>query len=109
MQASVYARFEDLPWRETPHAGVQWKKLHFDATSGRSAVLLRFAPGASYGTHRHGGVEQYTVLEGELEDGGERWGPGSYVLHPRGSVHRPSSSTGCTLLVVLDAPIEPLE
>ena len=41
-----------LPWRETPFEGVRWKKLFFDATSGRSAVLLSFSAGAAYGTHR---------------------------------------------------------
>lgn len=95
-----------LPWRDTPFAGVRWKKLFFDAATGRSTVLLAFEPGAVYGAHRHPGVEQYLVLEGSLEDGGSSYGPGTWVHHPPGSVHRPSSRTGCLLYVTLDRPIE---
>ena len=97
---------EQLPWRETPHAGVRWKKLHYDAATGHSSVLLEFAPGASYGAHRHPAGEQYLVLEGSVVDGGETWGAGSYVRHPPGSVHRPRSDEGCLLFVTLPKPIE---
>lgn len=96
-----------LPWRDTPCLGVQWKKLRFDPASGQSAVLLRFAPGARYDAHRHPQGEQYLVLEGTLQDGAGEWGPGSYVWHPPGSAHAPSSRDGCVVFVVLPAPIEP--
>ncbi len=95
-----------LPWRPTPYPGVQWKKLLFDRDTGRSAVLLQFEPGARYGAHRHPAGEQYFVLEGSLEDGGVTWGPGSFVDHAPGSVHRPSSREGCRLFVSLPEPIE---
>lgn len=100
---------EAVPWRDTPHAGVQWKKLFFDAATGESTVLLRFAPGASYGAHRHPAGEQYFVLEGSLEDAGATYGSGSYVRHAPASSHRPSSRAGCLLLVMLPRPIEPLD
>ena len=95
-----------LPWRETPYPGVRWKKLYYDGATGQSAVLLKFEPGAAYGAHLHPEGEEYLVLEGSLEDGGETWGAGSYVHHPPGSVHRPSSREGCTLFVRLPKPIE---
>lgn len=113
MQERVQVDSDALPWRPTPYAGVEWKKLAFDARplaegGGMSAVLLKFAPGASYGTHRHPRGEQYLVLEGSLEDGGESYGKGSYVWHPPGSAHRPTSRAGCVLFVTLGAPIEML-
>ena len=95
-----------LPWRDTPCAGVSWKKLRHDAATGESAVLLRFAPGAAYDAHRHPGGEQYLVLEGTLRDGDETWGPGAYVWHQPGSAHRPRSDDGCIVFVVLPKPIE---
>jgi anti-sigma factor ChrR (cupin superfamily) len=95
-----------LPWRPSPCAGVEWKKLHFDRETGASAVLLRFAPGAVYDAHRHPAGEEYLVLEGSLQDGGGSWGAGSWVSHPPGSVHRPRSEEGCLLYVRLPAPIE---
>jgi anti-sigma factor ChrR (cupin superfamily) len=106
---SEYVDGAALSWRETPYAGVRWKKLRYDETNGQSAVLLRFAPGASYGRHRHPQGEQYLVLEGSLEDGGRSWGAGSYVHHPPGSVHTPRSEAGCVLFVTLPAPIEIVE
>ncbi len=98
-----------LPWRDSPYPGVRWKKLEHDPQTGRSTVLLRFAPGARYGAHRHPEGEQYLVLEGSLEDGGSTWGPGSYVHHPPGSVHAPSSPEGCVVFVTLPRPIEMLD
>ena len=107
-EASLRVDSADLPWRDTPCAGVSWKKLRFDAATGESAVLLRFAPGAVYDAHRHPGGEQYLVLEGSLRDGADVWGPGAYVWHPPGSIHRPSSDDGCLVFVTLPEPIEVL-
>ena len=112
-QQHVRLDSDALPWRATPFPGVQWKKLAFDDRplkdgGGMSTVLLQFAPGASYGMHRHPRGEQYLVLEGTLQDGGESYGKGSYVWHPPGSAHRPSSKDGCVLVVTLGAPIEAL-
>ena len=106
---SLYQDTDALPWRESPYAGVTWKKLRFDRETGESAVLLRFEAGASYGTHRHPEGEEYIVLEGELRDGGTSYGPGTYVYHPPGSVHRPYSDSGCTVFVRLPRPIEDLD
>ncbi len=108
---SIRVNANDLPWRPTPYPGVEWKKLAFDARpldegGGASAVLLKFVPGATYGTHRHPAGEQYYVLEGSLEDGGQTWRAGSYVQHAPNSAHRPSSKEGCVLFVTLGAPIE---
>lgn len=108
MKPSTYVQWDDVPWRDTPHEGVRWKKLYFGGAGQGSAVLLEFAPGASYGAHRHPAGEEYLVLEGSLEDGGRTWAAGSYVRHPAGSVHRPSSQEGCLLFVTLPAPIEPV-
>lgn len=108
-QSSLFVVSEELPWRDSPYAGVRWKKLYYDEGSGRSAVLLRFEPGACYGTHRHPEGEAYLVLEGSLEDGGRSYGKGTYVRHAPRSVHRPSSKEGCLLFVTLPCPIEELE
>jgi anti-sigma factor ChrR (cupin superfamily) len=107
--STLYVSSDTLPWRKTPYAGVSWKKLEFDPDSGRSAVLLRFEPGARYGSHRHPEGEQYLVLEGSLEDGGRSWGVGSYVRHPPGSVHAPRSAEGCLLFVSVARPVEMLD
>ncbi len=109
MKASLFVAAQSLPWRPTPCAGVTWKKLYFDPESGESAVLLRFEAGATYDAHRHPEGESYLVLEGELEDGGRRYGPLTYVRHAAGSAHRPHSPTGALVFVSLPKPIEPLD
>jgi anti-sigma factor ChrR (cupin superfamily) len=105
---SLYVDGNAAPWRDTPHPGVRWKKLRYDPGTGASAVLLAFEPGAAYGQHRHPAGEQYLVLSGSLEDGGRTYAQGTYVHHPPGSVHRPSSKEGCLLFVTLPRSIEEL-
>ncbi len=106
-QNSSFLDTDSLPWRDTPYRGVSWKKLHYGPDG--STVLLRFEAGASYGAHRHPEGEEYLVLEGTLRDGADIWGAGTFVRHPPGSVHKPSSPAGCLIFVRLGAPIEDLE
>lgn len=98
---------ERLVWRYFDDApGVSYKRLrHHDGKRGIT-LLLRFDPGASYPSHRHPGGEEYWVLDGTLDDGRKSYGTHTYVYHPPGSVHQPSSRTGCTLLVFLPEHIE---
>ena len=106
---SEFVDANSVDWRETPSSGVHWKKLSYDRDTGRSAVLIRFEPGSSYAAHRHPAGEEYYVLEGSLEDGGRTYGAGSYVYHPAGSAHSPSSKEGCVLFISLPGPIEALD
>lgn len=67
---------------------------------GANRVLLRFAPGKGYPPHHHSVAEEVYVLEGIYEDREQRFGPGSYLYYPAGSVHSAFSTTGCTFLVI---------
>jgi anti-sigma factor ChrR (cupin superfamily) len=96
-----------LPWRDFPEApGVRFKVLRHHAERRGITLLLQFAPGAVYPTHRHPEGEEYWVLSGTLQDGPHTYGADTYVWLPPASVHRPASPDGCTLLVVLPAHIE---
>ena len=106
---SVYVNEKDQVWRETPYVGVTFKKLMFERETGRSAVLVKFEPGTRYGAHRHPEGEEYYVLEGSIEDGGKTWGKGTYVYHPPGSAHRPTSAEGCVVLITLPKSVEVLD
>ena len=106
---SIYIDATKEEWRPTPYVGITWKKLLFEKETGRSAVLVKFAPGSVYGAHRHPEGEDYYVIEGSLEDGGRSWGAGSFVSHPPGSTHRPSSKEGCVVYISLPKQVEPLE
>jgi len=99
-----------IEWRSFADApGVRYKVLRHHAGRTGITLLLEFAPGASYPAHRHPSGEEYYVLEGMLQDGPREYGPHTYVWHPPGSVHRPASRTGCTLLITLPAHIERLD
>jgi len=94
------------PWKTFPDTRVDYRVLRRHAgTAGGITLLLRFAPGADYAAHEHPGGEEYYVLEGTLRDGGRDWPAGSYVWHPPGSVHRPSSREGCVVFVHLPAAV----
>lgn len=98
------------PWRAFPDVpGVRYKVLRHHAARRGITLLLQFAAGAAYPTHRHPEGEEYFVLDGSVQDGGHSYGAHTFVYHPPGSAHRPASSTGCTLLVTLPAHIERLD
>ncbi len=94
-------------WRPFPEApGVRYKVLRHHEGRRGITLLLQFDAGAAYPAHRHPEGEEYFVLQGSLEDGGRTYGAHTYVWQPPGSVHRPASPDGCTLLVTLPAHIE---
>ena len=92
----------DLPWHDSPLAGVQRKFLDRDgAEVARATSIVRYAPGSHFTRHLHELGEEIFVLEGQFEDETGIFGQGSYLKNPPGSAHQPSSSTGCILFVKL--------
>ncbi|MFA6231473.1 MAG: cupin domain-containing protein [Rhodanobacter sp.] len=92
----------DLPWVDSPAAGIQRKMLERDgAEVARATSIVRYAPGSHFATHLHQLGEEILVLDGTLGDEYGSYGPGTYLKNPPGSSHAPYSETGCTLLVKL--------
>ncbi|NIC40112.1 cupin domain-containing protein [Aquabacterium sp. A08] len=91
-----------LPWVGSPHAGVQRRLLERDGGEvARATSLVRYAPGARFGSHRHDLGEEILVLDGTFSDEHGDHGPGTYLKNPPGSHHAPYSREGCTLFVKL--------
>ena len=86
--------------------GVSKKVLRNDKTTGESALLLRFDPGATYPLHNHPGSEEIYALEGDLKIGGRELGPGDYLYTPPEGKHAVSSKNGCVVFIRLAKPIE---
>jgi anti-sigma factor ChrR (cupin superfamily) len=64
-------------------------------------MLVRLAPGTDYPPHRHAGVEELHLLDGELMIGDKKLYPGDYNRAERDSVdYRVWSETGCTCVLV---------
>jgi anti-sigma factor ChrR (cupin superfamily) len=95
--------FEDssaIPWRESSFAsGVEVKDL--GTADGRSMQLVRFAPGASFPLHIHGGPEFIYLLEGAAVQEGQLLEAGWASVATTGTTdHEFHSPTGCVFLTV---------
>lgn len=61
--------------------------------------LIDFGPGSEWPEiDVHATEERYYVLSGEVIEGEERHGPGTYVVFAPGSRHRPRTETGARML-----------
>ena len=89
-------------WVPSPMAGVHRRPL--DRVGGeiaRATSVVRYAPGAQFERHEHGGGEEFLVLEGVFSDEQGDYPAGTYVRNPPGTAHAPFSREGCTLFVKL--------
>ena len=99
-RAVVYS--EDVPWVDSPMAGVQRRMLERDGEEvARATTIVRYAPGSSFSAHTHGGGEEFLVFDGIFSDDKGDYPIGTYVRNPIGSTHTPSSEEGCIILVKL--------
>jgi anti-sigma factor ChrR (cupin superfamily) len=88
-------------WIETEDAGVSYKLLFADAALGTFTTLIRMQPGARVPAHRHLGVEQCLVLEGDLRTGSIAMEAGDFNCSLPGSVHDELiTDDGALLLIV---------
>ncbi|HZF27910.1 MAG TPA: cupin domain-containing protein [Gammaproteobacteria bacterium] len=90
----------DPPWNQIA-PGIQVKMLSADSQADRVSMLVRLAPGFAYPSHRHAGVEELHLLDGELWIDGRQLGPGDYSrAEPGSDDHIVWSGTGCTCLLI---------
>ncbi len=90
----------DPEWREVA-AGIRCKLLSTDEAEDRVSMLVRLDPGISYPPHRHAGVEELYLLEGELWIDDRKLLPGDYNRAEPGTTdQRVWSATGCTCLLI---------
>ncbi len=88
-------------WESTDVPGIDVRRLFVDPAADRVTMLVRMAPGTSYPAHRHGGVEECFVIEGELKVGDDVLHAGDYQRCDLRSVHVvQSTDTGCLLFIV---------
>ncbi|MGB2925274.1 MAG: cupin domain-containing protein [Limnothrix sp.] len=98
----VVLQTPELPWQDSPMAGVQRRMLDRDGEEvARATSLVRYAPDSDFPEHTHGGGEEFLVLEGTFSDEHGDYPAGTYVRNPVGSSHRPHSKEGCTIFVKL--------
>ena len=98
----VAVHFDDIPWVQSPAAGVERKMLdRIGEEVARATTIVRFAPGSSFSAHTHDGGEEYLVLDGVFQDETGDFPVGSYVRNPPTSRHAPAAADGAMILVKL--------
>jgi anti-sigma factor ChrR (cupin superfamily) len=96
-------------WLPTEDAGVAYKLLYADAARGTFTTLVRMRPGSRIRSHRHLGVEQCLVLEGDVRSGAVGMTAGDFNCSLPGSVHEELvTDKGALLLLVSPERYEPV-
>ncbi len=81
--------------------GVSVKKLSADPDRRYVTMLVKMDPGSSYPCHRHAGVEECYVLQGDLRVGDNLLNAGDYQRADQESLHGvQSTEKGCLLLIL---------
>ena len=69
--------------------------LNEDAARGVVTTIVHLPPGGRIPAHRHQkGAEMHYVLQGDLVNAGQSYGPGGFLTHAAGQVHGPHESRG---------------
>jgi len=93
-------RWAEPEWKDVA-PGISCKLLATDTERNRVSMLVRLAPGADYPPHRHAGLEELHLLDGELMIDDRKLYPGDYNRAEPGSVDsRVWSKTGCTCVLI---------
>lgn len=80
--------------------GISIRVLHDYTEENRTLFMVRLAPGAKYPTHRHAGLEECLVLEGDLHVDGHVLRNGDFTASYADTVHVDTHSEGgCVLLI----------
>jgi anti-sigma factor ChrR (cupin superfamily) len=97
---AINVRLGEIEW-EPMAEGVLYKPLFYDREKQLVTTLVRMLPGASVPRHRHLGIEQCLVLEGDFRVGGEVYGPGDFQCVFEGSVHEDiRTETGALVMII---------
>ena len=94
------AQWSEPEW-EAVAPGISCKLLATDADKDRVSMLVRLAPGHEYPPHRHSGLEELHLLEGELWINDRKLFAGEYNRAEPGTADtRVWTETGCTCVLI---------
>lgn len=84
----------------TGESGTSFIQLNPNAPQDVGFYIYRMAPGAHSTPHRHGGAEEFLVVQGELIDNdGTVYKAGDVVWLDRDTEHSSHTKTGCIVAV----------
>jgi anti-sigma factor ChrR (cupin superfamily) len=96
----------ELDWKELV-PGVMGKRVWADPATKRTAMFIRFSPGAALPRHAHEGDELVYVLEGCVADEYAAVTAGCVGYRPDGCTHTVRSPTGATAFAVVTGGAAP--
>jgi len=97
---SLPPAWSEPEWTEVS-PGISVKLLATDTERERVSMLVHLAPGVEYPPHRHAGIEELHLLDGELMIDDKKLYPGDYIRALPGSAdNRVWSETGCTCVLI---------
>jgi predicted ChrR family anti-sigma factor len=97
----VVVRAGEGEWRATEDRGVSYKLLFVDRDRATVTTLVRMEPGARIRAHRHLGLEQCLILEGDLRSGDIEMSAGDFNCSMPGSVHNELTTDGGALFLIV--------
>lgn len=93
-------RAQKLEWKSSGLPGVFAKTLFADTVRGYHTSIVKLEPGTTYPPHRHAGIEEIFVLEGDLHYDEGVIVAGDYCRAEPETLHSSSHTEhGCVLLV----------
>lgn len=95
----IFVMQSDGQWQEVM-PGIHFKSLWNDTETGQFTFLARLEPGAHYPSHRHAGVEECLVIEGDLRMNDHVLLAGEYTVAFADNVHHETRSEGGCLLML---------
>lgn len=91
---------EEALYQYSHLSGVTARMLHMDPTTKRFSAIVKLQPGSRIPPHRHDGLEESLVIDGELIVGDVRMRAGDYQWAENGSEHVEQwTDVGATLLL----------
>ena len=97
---SMSLRSEEMNWQPGQLPGLFLKVLFNDTQRAYTTALVRMTAGTHYPSHRHAGVEELFLLEGDLSVDELSMKPGDYCRGEVGSIHGEIyTNAGCLFMV----------
>lgn len=97
------------PYENPAARGTSYIKLNPETRRDVGFYIYRMEPGSRSTPHRHGGAEEFVMIEGELIDNdGTVYRPGDVVWLAGGTEHTSHTETGCLIAVYAERGEEPL-
>ncbi len=104
----ITIRRDEGEWLQ-PYEGVFLKPVFENKKNGTSTYLLKMNPNTRTTLHRHPGIEECVVIEGDFHVDGKDLSAGDYHCALEGSIHERPGTTGGALVLIVANGYELLE